>query len=225
MRNINTEEYWNRRFSNNDNNSWRKKKGEKQTIMFANEIAKRLKLPHNFDGTLLDFGCALGDAIPIYARKYPRARIIGVDFSSVSIEICKEKYGNMANFVCIGEGGINTPLADVIVMSNVLEHISNDRDFVENILDKCSNLYIAVPFQENIVAGGEHINSYNECSFEEYGVDYEVYLCRGIYLIDKLLSFINIEMKNILRPLFGKPKYFGGLNNQILFHLKKVEKI
>ena len=225
--NINTKNYWNSRFSENSENSWKKMNGEQQTQIFAAEIAKRLKLSRNFSGTLLDFGCALGDAIPIYLSVYPKANIVGMDFSEKAIEVCKKKYGHLATFIC---GDINdVPFVDVIIASNVLEHLSDDKFIAKELLKKCSDLFIAVPFDEKLndtnggwrLADNEHINTYDKMSFNELNAKNEVFLCRGITLTDKLCSFINIEIKNILRPFFCKPKFYGSsVYRQILFHIK-----
>jgi hypothetical protein len=222
--NINTKKYWNNRFADKDVNSWKRKKGEFQTMDFASAIAKRLKISRNFSGTILDFGCALGDAIPIYRKYYPKASFLGVDFSSVAIEQCRKKFGNVVTFIC---GDVScVPNVDVIITSNVLEHLSNDKDITKKLLNKCKDLYIAVPYNETISGKGEHINSYNAQSFDCQivnwgGVNHQIYLCRGYNLKRKLKSYFNIEMKNLLRPFFGKPKSQGGVMQQILFHITK----
>jgi 2-polyprenyl-3-methyl-5-hydroxy-6-metoxy-1,4-benzoquinol methylase len=220
--NINTKKYWDNRFAGTEANSWKNKKGEDQTMDFAYAIAKRLRISKNFSGTILDFGCALGDAIPVYKRYYPQASFSGVDFSSAAIEQCREKFGNMATFIC---GNVDAvPNVDIIITSNVLEHLSNDKNIAKKLLDKCKDLYIAVPYNEKISDEGEHINSYNIQSFDhEYimgvGVNYQIYLCRGYNLKRILRSYYNIELKNLLRPFFGKPKSIGGVMQQILFHI------
>lgn len=215
-KNINTKEYWDSRFEGKEK-SWKGNAGEFQTRSFAKEIVKRLKMPPEFDGTILDFGCALGDAIPVYRRKYPFAKIIGVDFSSSAIEQCNMKFGNIATFMV---GTIdNVPKVDTIVMSNVLEHLSNDKECVTKLLVKCTDLYIAVPYDEKINSGGEHINTYNENTFDYLKADKSIYLCRGYSLKEKLSSYINIELKNVARFFLRKPLSAGGVNKQVLFHI------
>jgi hypothetical protein len=219
--NINTKKYWNNRFADKDTCSWKRKQGEAQTIDFAYAIAKQLKMSRDFSGTVLDFGCALGDAIPIYKQYYPQAIFMGVDFSSVAIEQCQKKFGNMATFIC---GDVDAvPSVDVIIVSNVLEHLSDDKDIVITLLGKCKDLYIAVPYNERISGEGEHINSYNERSFDNYdmgvNINYQIYLCRGYNLKRRLRSYYDVELKNLLRPLFGRSKSKGGVMRQILFYI------
>ncbi|MCF6404639.1 class I SAM-dependent methyltransferase [Chitinophaga filiformis] len=215
---INSQEYWDDRFSSNNKMSWRANAGENQTKMFANEIAKRLKMKPDFSGTILDYGCALGDAIPIYKQYYPKAQFIGTDFSPAAIDICIQKFGDIATFQAKDVDGI--PSVDVIIISNVLEHVPNDKQFVQKLLSKCKELYIAVPYDEQEPLYEEHVNSYNRHTFDYLNADKEVYLCRGYTMSHRLKSYFYIEIKNLIRPLLNIPLYKGGLNKQILFHIK-----
>jgi len=219
--NVNSKEYWDDRFSSTNGKSWRANSGENQTKLFAYEIVRRLKMDTDFHGTILDFGCALGDAIPIYKERYPNAQFIGIDISTSAINICNQKFGNIATF--LAEDVNNIPSVDVIVMSNVLEHLSDDKDFVKRLLRKCKDLYIAVPYEEKAPLHEEHVNSYNLHTFDYLNAEKEVYLCRGYTFSQILKSYIYIELKNIIRPLFNVPLYKGGLNRQILFHIKSQE--
>ncbi len=95
MRNINTKEYWEKRFLQD----W-KKGGSFQTKKYAEENIKYLDIKTDFNGEILDFGCALGDAIPIYSNAFPNARLKGVDISEEAIKSCKNKYNKYADFLC-----------------------------------------------------------------------------------------------------------------------------
>ena len=118
-RNINTKEYWDIRFSTQD---WEKKSGRQQTRAFAEEQCKRLNLPKNFDGIITDFGCGLGDAIPIYRKTFPYAVLRGYDISTEAIIKCREVYGSLASFE---QGNAEeVKYSDIIISSNVFEHLS-----------------------------------------------------------------------------------------------------
>ena len=93
MNNINTKAYWDNRFKAD----WEKKSGRSQTADFAKDQIPYFDISSDFDGSILDFGCGLGDAIPIYKKSYPNAKLYGVDISSVGIEKCKKiwKYGRL----------------------------------------------------------------------------------------------------------------------------------
>ena len=80
--NINTKEYWDRRFSTED---WENKSGRQQTRSFAEEQCKRLDVPKSFNGVITDFGCGLGDAMPVYKKFFPQAVLRGYDLSTEAI--------------------------------------------------------------------------------------------------------------------------------------------
>lgn len=162
MKNINTSEYWDRRFSSGD---WEEKKGRKQTADFAKEQVVRLGLPNTFSGTILDFGCGLGDAMRVYRKAFPQAKLIGLDHSREGIEKCRQQYSQFAIFI---HGGIeDVPSVDVIISSNVFEHLTDDLDMADNLIKRCKKLFIVVPYNETILSKdqNEHVNSYNEWSF------------------------------------------------------------
>ena len=92
--NINTYEYWERRFRSGGWNN----NGRRQT--FDNAIANVTQRPigSNFTGKLLDFGCAQGNAIPVYRKNYPEARLSGYDISDSAITYCRRKYESQVKF-------------------------------------------------------------------------------------------------------------------------------
>jgi len=94
MTNINTKSYWNNRFAYGD---WEQKRGRNQTKQFAVSQIPKLNIPENFSGTILDFGCGLGDAFSIYRKAYPKATLIGLDISKEAINKCKETYISWQN--------------------------------------------------------------------------------------------------------------------------------
>jgi len=178
MENINTKQYWDKRFSNGD---WENKKGRKQTKGFAQSQIKYLNINKKFQGTLCDFGCGLGDAIPIYKKHFPKAKLIGVDISSEAIKKCKIQYGKYADFIC---GSYNdVPNVDIIIASNVLEHITDDKTIAKKLLEKCKQLYIIVPYKEkkHNDPKHEHVNQYDENSFDNTfkNIAYQIYKSKG----------------------------------------------
>jgi SAM-dependent methyltransferase len=209
--NINTYNYWERRFSTGD---WEAKQGREQSTSFARKLVQYLGIPASFPGTILDFGCALGDAIPVYRAAYPFASLIGMDMSPTAIEKCKENHGHIAHFF---RGDYrDVPDVDVIIASNIFEHLTNDVDIALHLLTKCSDLYIMVPYKEMIWPGGEHINAYDEKSFSQLDpLRHVVLTCKGWSQRGWDLWF-NVHAKNILRLLLGRPTVRP--RRQILFH-------
>lgn len=211
MININTKEYWEKRFSSGD---WETKKGRTQTAGFAKSQIPYLKIPRDFNGTILDFGCGLGDAIPVYNCAYPEAKLLGVDISESAILQCQQKHGHIARFFS-GDHSV-VPHVDVIISSNTLEHLSDDRKIVSHLLERCKELYIVVPYRQVIVENSEHVNSYDEHYFKGIGkYDCETFLCEGWSQYGRDLWY-DVYFKNIFRPFFGKKIAYRM--KQIMFH-------
>lgn len=208
--NINTREYWENRFSSND---WEDSRGRWQTEQFAREIIKHLKIPFDFSGTILDFGCGLGDAIPIYKKNYPNAQIIGIDISGSAIDKCNDRFGEIADFIQGDIGSI--PSVDIIISSNVLEHLTNHIEIAKDLIRKCNSLYIAVPYKEFPLCN-EHVNSYDETSFRVIGnTDNKVFPCMGWTQYGLRGLYWNVYVKNIFKYLTKKP--VRRRNMQILY--------
>lgn len=214
--NINTLEYWNRRFGSGD---WESKGGFSQTRAFAESQVDKLDLPSNFAGVLCDFGCGAGDAFPVYRQAFPNAKLIGVDFSQEAINLCQTKYSNLAEFY---QGGHEVvPDSDVIITSNVLEHIENDQEIVEILLKKCTRLYIIVPYREKHLIS-EHLRSYDKDSFSKYPVIKTVIFPSRGWSEYGWQKYVSIYIKNIFRLLLNRP--LRRRNMQIMFDLQGVYK-
>jgi SAM-dependent methyltransferase len=215
--NINTEQYWNNRFANGD---WESKNGRDQTKAFSKEQIPKLNLPRSFNGVLLDFGCGLGDAIPLYHRHFPLAKLIGVDHSDVAIRKCQEKYGSIASFLTCDVQ--NIPDADIIITSNVFEHLSNYNEIAYNLILKCRKLFIIVPYNQDLNnrMDLEHINSFDEASFAGFYVTRKmVYRTRGYKQKNFLWVFWNIYIKNIGRYIVYRRTTKFSPHKQILFEI------
>ena len=210
MINLNTKSYWNNRFSSGD---WEQKKGRLQTRQFAISQIQYLKISKDFRGTILDFGCGLGDAIPIYKKRFPNAKLIGIDISEEAIKKCKATYGHLAEFNC--GTFTDVPNVDIIIASNVFEHLSDDKIIASHLLKKCKQLNIIVPYNELIFPNSEHINSYKENYFCELGAnEYQIFISKG-WSQYKFTLLYHVYFKNIFRPFLGKLKV--KRSKQIIF--------
>jgi ubiquinone/menaquinone biosynthesis C-methylase UbiE len=196
--NVNTKEYWDHRFGSGD---WEKKGGVSQTMNFALSQIKYFDIPNNFSGIICDFGCGTGDAFPIYSKYFPKARLFGVDFSKDAISACQNKYSSLGTFQC--DSFENVPLCDILICSNVIEHIENDIEVITELKKKCKILYIIVPFNE-VPLSNEHLRTYSDKSFNVFTPNRViVYLCKGWskYGFD---LFFNVYFKNIFRFIFRR---------------------
>jgi len=214
--NINTKEYWDARFGSGD---WEKKGGRSQTRDFALSQVSKFKMKDDFRGTIVDFGCGLGDSMPVYRKCYPHAKLVGIDISESGIEICKQKYADIADFI---SGDHNTPFfGDVIISSNVFEHLSNDMEVAKELMKKCREIYITVPYKEILAHQPEHVNSYDEFYFDEIGAcKWSIFSSKGWSEYGKELYY-DIYLKNIFRFLLGKRMRIR--NKQIMFYANNLE--
>jgi hypothetical protein len=161
--NINTAEYWDNRFRSKDWN----RLGRQQTREYAKANLEMFSLGPDFAGHIVEFGCALGDSIPVLIGKYPNSKITGIDISESAIETCKKRFGKYAGFIP-GDHHV-VPVADVIIASHVMEHITDDRIVVIELLSKCRDLYIIVPFREDPLYK-EHVNYYDTDYYDTFDV-------------------------------------------------------
>lgn len=200
--NINTSEQWNHLFRTK---KWELRGGYSQTKNFAKAQISQFNISSDFNGTICDFGCGAGDAFPVYHHTYPNATLIGVDFSKEAIKLCIDKYNNLAKFYC---GTANdVPIVDIIICSNVIEHIIDDINIVKQLLMRCKTLYIIVPYEEQLFSlfdEYQHIQTYNENSFFDLKpIRISIFFSKGWtqYGFD---LWINVYVKNIIRFLIRK---------------------
>lgn len=149
---INSKEYWEERFKDND---WDKAEGAEQTAYFA-ELAEQL-LPEWFiknvrksELQICDLGCAEGNAEKTLIKLFPKSKIVGIDISKSAIEKAQSKYP----FAEYRVGDIfkrdENNLFDVVFCSNVIEHFENFQNTLEHIC-RFSKYYTIVmcPLREN----------------------------------------------------------------------------
>lgn len=209
--NINSQAYWDRRFASGD---WEEKRGRWQTENFARGVVPQLHIKNNFEGTILDFACGMGDAIPIYKEYFSKAKFVGVDISQSAINSCRKRHGSIASFV---QGDYNSvPAVDVIISTAAFEHFTDDRKIAKHLLSKCKSLYIVVPYKESPLYL-EHVNTYDEHYFADVGkYTYKVFPCVGWTPFGIRNLWYQTYFKNIFRFFLRKPLRHRDM--LILFH-------
>lgn len=196
---LNTEAYWNARFLSGD---WAARGGYTQTEKFAIAQAELYNIDRSFNGTICDFGCGAGDAFPIYRSNFPQARLIGVDFSDGAITLCRQRHGSLGTF--IRGNATDIPNSDVIICSNVLEHIPDYSSVVDQLRQRCRRLLVIVPYREKHLID-EHINTYTRNAFSEWRPSRKiVFASPGWSEFGKSL-WVDVHLKNIARLIVNRP--------------------
>ncbi|HAJ57184.1 MAG TPA: hypothetical protein DCL35_05380 [Candidatus Omnitrophica bacterium] len=161
--NINTQRYWNKRFTNMDE-------------FFRDFPYKNIAdfLPKNEDFSLLDIGCALGDGCELLQKMFPRAHVEGADFSPVSIEKARKKSGEINYFLLDILKDAPPRSYDYIVLSHILEHVNDPLAIIDKYLRFVKKaILISTPYTPDIenarlYFSGEHRYLFNEHSFDGY---------------------------------------------------------
>jgi len=158
---INSPDYWNKRFFED----WIARGGRKQTAFFA-ELCCR-ELPDWFveeacakKSVIFDYGCALGDALPVLRRAFPGSTIRGGDVAEVGLGLARALHPDF-EFVEISALGDAGEIADIVYCSNTLEHFENWQEILLNLSRHAKKyLLVMVPFEEEVRID-EHL-----CTFE-----------------------------------------------------------
>ncbi len=84
--------------------------------------------------TVMDIGCGYGAVARSIAKSKKLSTVYGIDFDSEKIKQARsyDKLDNLFFIECDAEKNLNFK-ADVVVLSNVLEHIISRKDFLKNI--------------------------------------------------------------------------------------------
>ncbi len=146
--------------------------GSCQTYLFAKYFHRHFRVPLSGAFSVLDMGCAVGDALPVWKQKYPQARLYGCDVSPTAIRRAEEKSGNLAQFFVGGFEELNE-VYDVIYCSNVLEHFEAYEQIAAHLIKHCKILYVITPFSElknrspmRLKHGKFHVTSFYQDSFD-----------------------------------------------------------
>lgn len=175
--NPNTREAWEKEFD--ADGFWEQNSGRRQTRMFAGRFHRHIRVPLTGKFTVLDVGCAVGDALPVWRKRYPMAQLHGMDVSQRAIERARQEFGLMAQF---RQGGFDDIQGqyDVIYCCNVLEHFEKNVEIARVLLRHCSILYIMTPYAELSRTGHSlssrhpealHVATFLEDTFDEMATE------------------------------------------------------
>lgn len=125
---------------------WDQNHGPAQTRWFAESFHRHAQIPWS-EFSVLDVGCALGDALPVWRRRYPAAKLYGCDVAESAVKRCRQRHGDIAEFFRASFEEIEG-FWDVIFCSNVLEHFEQHLEIAEALLGQCKVLMALTPFGE-----------------------------------------------------------------------------
>jgi len=157
---VNSAGYWDGRFLSD----WEERGGPHQTRFFARLAVRMLPDWLREDlacpgRSILDFGCAEGDAVPVIAAAFPGAHVAGTDFSRTAVEIAAERYPGHG-FSHAPEGRVPHE-ADALFCSNTIEHLPQWRDKLCELARNARRHVIALaPFDEFPLLEPEHVASF-----------------------------------------------------------------
>ncbi|MCB0508496.1 MAG: class I SAM-dependent methyltransferase [Chitinophagales bacterium] len=99
------------------------------------------------ESKVLDLGCNLGDISFIIAEK--AKEVIGIDYNPRSINIANKRYQkenlkfyNIEAYEYLTQ---NKEQFDILILSHILEHLDNPKDFLIRFKDFFKEIYIEVP--------------------------------------------------------------------------------
>ena len=121
-----------------------------QTRIFAEYFLRHVTLPKG-TASLLDVGCAYGDALKVFRDAHPLMQLTGVDRERDHIEAARSL---LPTFEFLESGLNELPQGrrwDAIYCSNVLEHLYRKEALraVRALLAHCSTLYVVCPFLDS----------------------------------------------------------------------------
>lgn len=126
--------------------AWEQNDGKRQTQIFVEYFDQVITFEAE-EFSLLDMGCALGQAAAFFSRRYPQAVVSATDVSDVAISRCRDLHGDRVHFFTGGFGTI-TESYDVIYSSNVLEHFHDFAEKARQLAAHAKRLCFMVPYNE-----------------------------------------------------------------------------
>src|SRR5580700_9401175 len=105
--------------------------------------------------SILDWGCAEGEAVDSFRTHFPRSHVAGVDRSASAIRNARQKFG--APYF-VNQDVLTAPppvTFDVLSISNLLQHFQEPWPVLRKLgLHAARHLLILVPFREESQSGG-----------------------------------------------------------------------
>ena len=137
--------------------------------------------------TVLDLGCSSGELSNIIAERVKK--VVGIDHNEISIKKAKEAYTKEnLTFICEDAKAFleeSSEKFDVLILSHILEHIDEPKEFLLNFKESFDYIYVEVP-------------DFDKTPANHYRKDFNMKL---IYTDDDHVSEFD---RDELRELFGE---------------------
>jgi SAM-dependent methyltransferase len=146
---------------------------------------------------LVDIGCGTGANLSAFADQY---RCIGIDTSAEAIELARARFSGIT-FVC-GHAPSDVARwlkrASVVLLTDVLEHVADDRGLLESIASACppgTQLLLTVPADMQLWS--PHDEAFGH--FRRYDLEGFAKLWDGLPVKPRLQSYFNSRLYPLVR--------------------------
>jgi SAM-dependent methyltransferase len=195
---------------------WERHGGRRQTRVFAEYFMRHADLLGEENFSLLDVGCALGDALELFAAAFPKAHLYGLDFSPMAIARARQLLDGKAQLT-LGDIDSVDGHFDAVYCSNTLEHFADYDKKARHLLKHCKRLFVLVPFRElrdgqplRPVPTEHHQHTFERDSFDflvreglASRIDSSVFACPGAWGWRRLEYALQV-LKNLVRVALGR---------------------
>lgn len=162
MEKVNSKEYWEERFVSGD---WDHYDGDLQSAFFSQIALDAFPAWLNqelarHEWTVFDVGCAEGGGTAALARRFPSCHTVGIDVSETAVKRARKKYP----FCRFLQGDVYTQkeTADVIFVSNVLEHLQSPAENMRSLVGMAKCHAILIHPLHDTLALDEHFHVFDE---------------------------------------------------------------
>lgn len=124
---------------------------------------------------IVDFGCGLGDALNLLARRFQVSDAVGIDISSKMISSAREQYPHYT-FIEGSVEKLKDIKADLITFIDVLEHLEDIRGILDTAKKCASIIAIKIPLEKTWLISclnKFHLKSKRSLAYESEGHLYE----------------------------------------------------